>query len=159
MPSQQNERSRTKTLRNMFKGLTKRRKRKGDIIPFDGSPYESVKIDQDAFYEYNHPNRDDNESELGDDDANGVVPEAIMVETDEYSPVSSDGFLRADVVGTEDACCIPGVYTNCRMCTDESRMPALVEVRKKPRGGKKRCKTNKRGKRKTIKKTGKRMRK
>lgn len=148
MPSQQNERSRTKTLRNMFKGLTKRRKRKGDIIPFDGSPYESVKIDQDAFYEYNHPNRDDN--------SNGLVPEAIMVETDEYSPVSSDGFLKADVVGTEDACCIPGVYTNCRMCTDESRMPALVEVRKKPRGGKKRCKTNKR---KTIKKTGKRMRK
>jgi hypothetical protein len=114
----------------MLKGLTKRRKRKGDIIPFDGSPYESIKIDQDAFYEYNLPNRDDNESELGDDDANGVVPEAIMVETDEYSPVSSDGFLKADVVGTEDACCIPGVYTNCRMCTDESRMPALVEVRK-----------------------------
>ena len=148
MPSQQNERSRTKTLRNMFKGLTKRRKRKGDIIPFDGSPYESVKIDQDAFYEYNHPNRDDG--------ANGLVPEAIMVETDEYSPVSSDGFLKADVVGTEDACCIPGVYTNCRICTDESRTPALVEVRKKPRGGKKRCKTIKR---KTIKKTGKRMRK
>ena len=148
MPSQQNERSRTKTLRNMFKGLTKRRKRKGDIIPFDGSPYESIKIDQDAFYEYNLPHRDDN--------SNGLVPEAIMVETDEYSPVSTDGFLRADVVGSEDACCIPGVYTNCRICTDESRMPALVEVRKKPRGGKKRCKTNKR---KTIKKTGKRMRK
>jgi hypothetical protein len=140
----------------MLKGLTKRRKRKSDIIPFDGSPYESIKIDQDAFYEYNRPHRDENEIEVGNDNSNGLVPEAIMVETDEYSHVSSDGFLRADVVGTEDACCIPGVYTNCRICTDESRMPALVEVRKKPRGGKKRCKTNKR---KTIKKTGKTMRK
>ena len=151
MPTQQNERSRTKILRNMFKGLTKRRKRKGDIIPFDGSPYESVKIDQDAFYEHNRPHRDD--------DSHGVVPEAILVETDEYSPVSSDGFLRADVIGSEEACCIPGVYTNCRICADESRMPAFVEVRKKPRGGKKTCKTNKRGKQKSVKKTGKIMRK
>ena len=158
MPQRQ---GRGKTLRNILKGLhlTRRRRNRGSVLPVDTSPVENITFEPevDASYEYVPPGHGNDDS-----DSNDERPEAIEIEFDD-SPVSSDEFLTADIVGIQDQCCIPGVYTNCRVCQEEPNKLVPLQNRDKPRGGNRRRKTKRYVRRnkskRTIKKMDKKLRK